>query len=124
MKDWLKGDLLHKTEALKKLIVKNPDLPLLIFAGEEANTGDYSYMTCTSISVEKNHVLVLPLDAPDPPNDEIVYIGEDELRDDIADQVYDDMRDASEEEQDAEVEKRMKAFEPYWQEAIVVYASN
>lgn len=28
---------------LKELIISNPEVPLLIFAGEEANSGDYSY---------------------------------------------------------------------------------
>lgn len=28
---------------LKKLIVENPELPLLIFVGEESNSGEYTY---------------------------------------------------------------------------------
>ena len=124
MKDWLKGDLVHETEKLRKLIIENPDCPLLIFAGEEANSGDYSYMCCTEVSVKKDCVLILDNESPAPPNDEIVYIGEDELEDDIADAVYDDLPDASEAEQDAEVKKRMNAFEPFWKDCIVVYATN
>lgn len=34
---------LNDTTKLRKLIVENPDLPLLIFAGEEAWQGEYSY---------------------------------------------------------------------------------
>lgn len=34
---------LNDTKELKKLILENPDLPLLIFAGEDANTGEYCY---------------------------------------------------------------------------------
>lgn len=56
MKDWLKGDLVHETEKLRKLIIENPDCPLLIFAGEEANGGDYSYMCCTEVSDRKSVV--------------------------------------------------------------------
>lgn len=33
---------------LKKLIVENPDAPLLIFAGEEANSGEYQYESVPS----------------------------------------------------------------------------
>lgn len=34
---------LNDTTELRKLIIENPDLPLLIFAGEEAWQGEYSY---------------------------------------------------------------------------------
>lgn len=33
---------------LKKLIVENPEAPLLIFAGEEANSGEYQYESTNS----------------------------------------------------------------------------
>lgn len=124
MKDWLKGDLVHETEKLRKLLIENPDCPLLIFAGEDANIGDYSYMGCTSVSCEKEFVMILDNDAPDPPNDELIYVGKDELEDDLAEQVYGEMPESSDEEQAAETKKRMAMFEPYWKECIVVYASN
>lgn len=124
MKDWLEGNLVHETEKLRKLLIENPDCPLLIFAGEDANIGDYGYMGCTSVSCEKNVVLILDNDAPDPPNDELIYVGEDELEDDIAEQVYDDMPEATDEEQEAETKRRLAMFDKYWKECIVVYASN
>lgn len=34
---------LDNTGELRKMILDNPDLPLVIFAGEESYTGDYSY---------------------------------------------------------------------------------
>ena len=34
---------LNDTTELRKLIIENPDLPLLIFAGEEAWQGEYHY---------------------------------------------------------------------------------
>ena len=33
--------LLHATDELRKLILENPELPLLVFAGEDCNSGDY-----------------------------------------------------------------------------------
>lgn len=33
---------------LKRLIVENPEAPLLIFAGEYANTGEYQYESVPS----------------------------------------------------------------------------
>lgn len=32
---------LEDTTELRKLIIENPNLPLLIFCGEEANSGNY-----------------------------------------------------------------------------------
>ena len=37
--------LLHATDELRQLILENPELPLLVFAGEDCNSGDYSYMS-------------------------------------------------------------------------------
>lgn len=45
--------LLHSADELRQLIHENPTLPLLVFAGEDANTGDYSYMSCSYIKAYK-----------------------------------------------------------------------
>ena len=34
---------LDNTEKLRKIILENPDLPLVIFVGEEGWSGEYSY---------------------------------------------------------------------------------
>ena len=40
--------LLHATDELRQLIIDNPGLPLLVFAGEDANDGgDFFYMSCS-----------------------------------------------------------------------------
>lgn len=49
--------LLHSADELKQLIVENPDLPILVFAGDNANNGDYLYMSCSHVSVEKGEFL-------------------------------------------------------------------
>lgn len=48
--------LLHTADELRQLIRNNPTLPLLVFAGEEANSGDYPYMSCSYIKVYKGGV--------------------------------------------------------------------
>lgn len=35
--------LLHSADELKQLIAENPDLPIVVFAGDDTNTGDYTY---------------------------------------------------------------------------------
>ena len=49
--------LLHTADELRQLIRNNPTLPLLVFAGEEANSGDYSYMSCSYIKAYKGEFL-------------------------------------------------------------------
>lgn len=45
--------LLHSADELRQLIRENPTLPLIVFAGDEANSGDYSYMSCSYIKAYK-----------------------------------------------------------------------
>ena len=49
--------LLHSADELKQLIVENPALPILVFAGDNANNGDYSYMSCSYVSAKKGEFL-------------------------------------------------------------------
>lgn len=56
--------LLHTADELRQLIRNNPTLPLLVFAGEEANSGDYSYMSCSYIKAYKGEFLDTGRNAP------------------------------------------------------------
>ena len=49
--------LLHSADELKQLIAENPDLPIVVFAGDDANTGDYTYMSCNYVSATKGEFL-------------------------------------------------------------------
>lgn len=96
---------------LKKLILENPEAPLLIFSGEEAWSGEYSY-ECASEGYVQLQELTL-------------YGGgwldrdyyEDALRDAMG---FDDQYESlSDEEFDKEVEKIMN--ETAFVKAIVIY---
>lgn len=65
--------LLHSADELRQLIRENPTLPLIVFAGEEANSGDYSYMSCSYVKAYKGEYL----DCSQSVNDirEIILIG-------------------------------------------------
>lgn len=43
--------LLNDTTNLRKLILENPDLPLIIFCGEDAWSGEYGYEQASAIQV-------------------------------------------------------------------------
>lgn len=42
--------LLHSADDLRQLILDHPDLPLIVFASDDANSGDYSYMMETEVA--------------------------------------------------------------------------
>lgn len=42
-------NLLNSTAELRNLIIENPDLPLVVFAGESANTGGCSSRFCSDV---------------------------------------------------------------------------
>lgn len=69
---------LKDTSELRKLILENPDLPLLIFANEDVNNGDYSYTLAdvNSVSIQKLALY----------NDE-QWFDEDEFEEEIADKM-------------------------------------
>ncbi len=96
---------------LKKLIIENPQAPLIIFAGEEANSGQWSYE-----SVDSGYPVLEEITL----YDEFWFTKddyEDRLRDDMAyDERYKDLPDA---EFDAEVEKIIS--ETAFVKAIVIY---
>lgn len=96
---------------LKKLIVENPEAPLLIFAGEEANSGEYQYESTDSGSAFLEEVTVY--------GDQ--WLNKDDfeevLRDDMAnDEQYENLSD---EEFDNEVAKIVA--ETAFVRAIVIY---
>lgn len=70
---------LKDTKELRQMILNNPDLPILIFCGEDVNNGDYSYMSSEDVRVEIKE-LTLYADKWIDEND-----FEDEIRNDCED---------------------------------------
>ena len=110
---------IHNTEILKKLINENPDLPLLVFAGEEASSYDYSWTCCTDVSVEKGEVLDCK-----GPNDERFYTDREELADDVADALYTEVGDIPDDEYEKLLKERLGKYEEYWTDCIILYVTN
>ena len=100
---------LNDTTELRKLIIENPELPLLVFCGEDSWTDQWSYEQAQVNSVRIDELTLygdLWLDKDD-------Y--EDRLRDDLCD----DYVDLSDEEYDKMIDKKVAATE--FVKAIVVY---
>ena len=110
--------LLHSGDELRKVLLEHPDLPLLVFAGDEANCGDYGYMSCTSISVEVGEFL----DCQQRINDERCFTDREEFADEARDNYCD--FDGSEQEFEQFIEKLILSYDPYWKPCIIVYVNN
>ena len=114
--------LLHSTEDLRKLIIDNPDLPLLVFAGGDANHGDYFYMSCSCI----NSYIGEFLDCSQTINESICYTDRDDFEDDLADCLndFEDFATMTDVEFDARLKQELAKYEPYWKKCIILYVNN
>ena len=115
-------DLLIAGDTLRKVLLEYPDLPVLIFAGEDANIGDWSYMSCSYCSAEKGEYL----DCQQTVNDEKCYIDRGEFEEDLADCYAndDELSNLSDEEYNQFIAEKLAKYEPYWKDCIIVYVNN
>lgn len=120
MNKFEKYTLTQPTDELRKLILENPDLPIVVLAGEDANIGDYSYMFCTQISFSLGEIL----DCDFYDYDDAVFIDRDRLEEYIADGLCDIYRDMPDDEFYAMVEEEANKYEPYWKDVIMIWADN
>ena len=110
--------LLNSTDELRTLLIEHPDLPLLVFAGEDCNSGDYSYMSCSHVSASIGEYL----DCMQTVNDERCYTDRDDFQEDMED-CYSDF-DGSDKEFEIFIENKLLEYEPYWKPCIIVYVDN
>lgn len=105
---------------LRQLIIDNPDLPLVVFAGEEANSGgDYMYSSCSYVSAYIGEFL----DCQQTINDEKCYCERDDFEEDLAN-TLDDYFEESEEDFNRRVAKEVSEYDPYWKKCIILYVNN
>ncbi len=110
---------LNDATELRKLIVDHPELPLLVFAGEDANSGDYSYMVCADV----NAYIGEYLDCQQTIDDEYCYTDRDELQESLENH-YADSFNGSDEEFENFIDEKMLEYEPYWKKCIILRVSN
>lgn len=118
-------DLTTKTDELKKLISENPDLPIVVIAGEEANTGDYSLMYCTNVRFSVEEILDCEV-----PYSEYVETDRDNFDEQIEEWLWDDMGGNDKDRKLSEaifkdaLEETKAKYEPYWKNVIAIYVDN
>ena len=114
----LKDYLATETDELKKLILENPELPIVILADEDSSNADYGWTYCSRISfcIEE----ILDWDFYD--YNDAVITDRDRLEELIADNL--DGEYLTDEEYEAAIKKEIEKYEPYWKKVIAIYASN
>ena len=112
--------LSKETDELRKLILENPELPIVILANEDSVNSDCGWTFCSSISFYVEEIL--DCDYYDF-NDE-VFTDRDRLEEVIADNLYDEYCEKSEEEYEAVIKNKLAELEPYWKKVIAIYATN
>lgn len=112
--------LAKESGKLVKLIAENPDLPIVVLAGEDANIGDYRWMFCSDISFEISEIL----DCDYYDYDDTIFTDRERLEEKVSDDLWDDYDDEHFKEFDAAVRERLAELEPYWRKVIAIYASN
>ena len=102
---------LNDTSNLRNLILENPDLPLIIFCGEESWDGNLSY---TQADASKGEIQTLTLY-------EDVWVDEDDYREKLADDLCneEEYKDLSDEEYYQMIDH--KVAETPFCKAIVIY---
>lgn len=112
--------LTQKSDELRKLILENPDLPIVVLAGNEAYSDYWGWTYCSSISFNIDEIL----DYDYYDYDDTVFTDRDRLEEKISDDLWDEYHDKSEEEYDAAVKRELEKYEPYWKRVIAIYANN
>ena len=103
------------TQELRKLIIENPDLPLLVFAGPDAylDDGVHSKMACSSCVAELAEYLDCYVEED---GDFTIFTDRDELSDII--------EDYCEDTDDPYDSERFHSYDPYWKKCIILYVDN
>ena len=114
--------VLHSADELKQLIAENPDLPIVVFAGDDANTGDYSYMSCSYIKAYKGEFL----DCAQTVNNCMCYTDRDDFEEAVADSLAgeEQYRDLPYDEFNFLVERTVNEYDDFWKPCILLHVDN
>lgn len=99
------------TSILRNLILENPDLPVLIFCGEEAYSGEYGY---EQANASKGEIEALTLY-------DDMWLNEEDYRDKLSDDLCDEeeYKDLSDEEYEKMLDQKIAETE--FVKAIVIW---
>lgn len=114
--------LLHSTDELKRLILGNPELPILVLAGDNANIGDYGYMSCSRVRAQEGEFL----DCEQQIDACKCYTDRDDFEDDVADFLAgeEQYRDLPDDGFNFLVERTVNEYDDFWKPCILLHVDN
>lgn len=117
-------ELIHDATELRKLIAENPDLPIVVLASEEANSGEWGWQYCCNVSCEVQEIL--DVKTPYDREDGIIFHDRGDFEEAIADHKCDleSYKSMSDHEFDEAVRREAAMYDRCWRKVIAVYASN
>lgn len=109
----------YDTSELRRMIIENPDLPLVVFAGENVYSDDYASVLCADVRAYIDEIL----DYDQQVNEEKIYCDRTDFEDDLRIHLEDEF-DGNDKEFDEFATKKLSEYDPYWKKVIIVYADN
>lgn len=110
---------LNYTATLRNLILENPDLPLVVFAGQDAcDSWQYTSQLCTRVNAYIGEILNCDVHFSN-----MCYTDRDEFRDDLEDYFYSDF-EGKEEEFNKFIDKKLQEYEHDWVPCIILEVDN
>lgn len=116
--------LIAQSDALRKLILEHPDYMIAVVAGEEANTGDYSWAFCSELDVQVGKFLNVK--TPYDRANGYVFSDEDDFEEEIQRVLEDDpkCKGMSDKEFFDLVKAEKEKYAADWKDVIFIYADN
>lgn len=120
-----KTNIVKDSTELRKAIAENPDLPIVVLAGQDAASDEYGYTYCERVSCGVGEIL----DCLCEWEHDIMYDDRDLFEEALMEYMIDKMSDEeykrlTESEIDIRVKEEAKKYEQYWHKAIIVWADN
>ena len=114
--------LLHSTDELKRLILEHQELPILVLAGDNANIGDYGYMSCSRVRAQEGEFL----DCKQKIDACKCYTDRDDFEDDVADFLAgeEQYRDLPDDEFNSVVKQKITEYDAFWKPCIILYVDH
>ena len=116
------SEYFHNTDKLHQLITENPDLPLVVIAGQNACDPGYDSLFCSRVSAYIGEVL----DCEQDFDRGKIFCDRDDFYDYVFDYYYDYCEGHFEtsKEWDKYVDAKVAEFDSYWKKCIILCVDN
>ncbi len=116
-------ELIHDSAELRKLIAENPNLPIVVLAGEEAASPEWCWTYCADIKCSIDEIL--DTKTPYDHEDGTLFTDRDDFSECVEEALYDLFYDGiGDESLASRVKSELEKYEPYWRKVIAIYATN